>query len=275
MVERHPGTSIHPRAAGSSSARSRRTGAPASRRRCSRRPGRVPPERRDHVGQVARRRGARVVLPLDQRRRRAAEPVATPLHHADRARAGAEGARGRARRAALVRREVTGLETGTTARPRSSSTARPGKERTVTRSISWPPTGRAARCDAARRRDGRARHVLRQHHHLLQGRHARAARRPNLSVIYVVNPRVQGFFRFSIDGQSGFLVVNTAVDETASASRRLRATPTRSACGRSARRSARRTWRSRSRTCSGGTRAPNGRERLRAGGCSSPATPRT
>jgi 2-polyprenyl-6-methoxyphenol hydroxylase-like FAD-dependent oxidoreductase len=34
----------------------------------------------------------------------------------------------------------------------------------------------------------------------------------NLSVIYVVNPRLQGFFRFSIDGQAGFLVVNTAVD---------------------------------------------------------------
>jgi hypothetical protein len=28
-----------------------------------------------------------------------------------------------------------------------------------------------------------------------------------------VNPRLQGFFRFSIDGRSGFLVVNTAVDE--------------------------------------------------------------
>jgi 2-polyprenyl-6-methoxyphenol hydroxylase-like FAD-dependent oxidoreductase len=35
----------------------------------------------------------------------------------------------------------------------------------------------------------------------------------NLSVIYVVNPRLQGFFRFSLDGQQGFLVVNTAVDD--------------------------------------------------------------
>jgi 2-polyprenyl-6-methoxyphenol hydroxylase-like FAD-dependent oxidoreductase len=34
----------------------------------------------------------------------------------------------------------------------------------------------------------------------------------NLSVAYVVNPRLQGFFRFAIDGRSGFLVVNTAVD---------------------------------------------------------------
>jgi 2-polyprenyl-6-methoxyphenol hydroxylase-like FAD-dependent oxidoreductase len=35
----------------------------------------------------------------------------------------------------------------------------------------------------------------------------------NLSVVYVVNPRLQGFFRFAIDGRSGFLVVNTAVDD--------------------------------------------------------------
>jgi hypothetical protein len=34
----------------------------------------------------------------------------------------------------------------------------------------------------------------------------------NLSVVYVVNPRLQGFFRFSFDGRSGFLVVNSAVD---------------------------------------------------------------
>ncbi|GAA4457521.1 FAD-dependent monooxygenase [Phytohabitans houttuyneae] len=34
----------------------------------------------------------------------------------------------------------------------------------------------------------------------------------NLSVVYVVGPRLQGFFRFSFDGRSGFLVVNTAVD---------------------------------------------------------------
>jgi 2-polyprenyl-6-methoxyphenol hydroxylase-like FAD-dependent oxidoreductase len=35
----------------------------------------------------------------------------------------------------------------------------------------------------------------------------------NLSVIYVFNPRLQGFFRFSIDAQAGFLVVNSALDE--------------------------------------------------------------
>jgi 2-polyprenyl-6-methoxyphenol hydroxylase-like FAD-dependent oxidoreductase len=34
----------------------------------------------------------------------------------------------------------------------------------------------------------------------------------NLSVIYVFNPRLQGFFRFSIDGRSGFLAVNSALD---------------------------------------------------------------
>ena len=35
----------------------------------------------------------------------------------------------------------------------------------------------------------------------------------NLSVIYVFHPRRIGFFRFSLDKQSGFLVVNSAVDE--------------------------------------------------------------
>jgi 2-polyprenyl-6-methoxyphenol hydroxylase-like FAD-dependent oxidoreductase len=34
----------------------------------------------------------------------------------------------------------------------------------------------------------------------------------NLSVIYVFGPRLQGFFRFSIDLQSGFLVVNSTTD---------------------------------------------------------------
>lgn len=35
----------------------------------------------------------------------------------------------------------------------------------------------------------------------------------NLSVVYVFGPRLQGFFRFEIDGRSGFLVVNSALDE--------------------------------------------------------------
>jgi 2-polyprenyl-6-methoxyphenol hydroxylase-like FAD-dependent oxidoreductase len=35
----------------------------------------------------------------------------------------------------------------------------------------------------------------------------------NLSVVYVFNPRLVGFFRFSIDGQAGFLVVNATADE--------------------------------------------------------------
>lgn len=34
----------------------------------------------------------------------------------------------------------------------------------------------------------------------------------NLSVVYVVNPRLLGFFRFAIDGRSGFLAVNSALD---------------------------------------------------------------
>jgi 2-polyprenyl-6-methoxyphenol hydroxylase-like FAD-dependent oxidoreductase len=34
----------------------------------------------------------------------------------------------------------------------------------------------------------------------------------NLSVVYVFNPRLVGFFRFSIDGDAGFLVVNATFD---------------------------------------------------------------
>src|SRR5262249_9245038 len=43
----------------------------------------------------------------------------------------------------------------------------------------------------------------------------------NLSVIYVFNPRLQGFSRFSIDGREGFLVVNSALDESGQLTRRL------------------------------------------------------
>ena len=43
----------------------------------------------------------------------------------------------------------------------------------------------------------------------------------NLSVVYVFGPRVQGFFRFSLDGRAGFLAVNSAVDENGELSRRL------------------------------------------------------
>ena len=43
----------------------------------------------------------------------------------------------------------------------------------------------------------------------------------NLSVIYVFHPRQIGFFRFSLDKQSGFLVVNSAADENGVMSPRL------------------------------------------------------
>ena len=39
----------------------------------------------------------------------------------------------------------------------------------------------------------------------------------NLSVVYVLGPRLQGFFRFSIDLQAGFLVVNSTIDEDGNA----------------------------------------------------------
>ena len=43
----------------------------------------------------------------------------------------------------------------------------------------------------------------------------------NLSVIYVFGPRLQGFFRFSIDLQAGFLVVNSTSDEAGTRSVRI------------------------------------------------------
>ncbi len=41
----------------------------------------------------------------------------------------------------------------------------------------------------------------------------------NLSVIYVFGPRLQGFFRFSLAGDAGFLVVNTTTDPDGSRNR--------------------------------------------------------
>ncbi len=43
----------------------------------------------------------------------------------------------------------------------------------------------------------------------------------NLSVIYVFGPRLQGFFRFSIDLQAGFLVVNSTTDANGNRSVRI------------------------------------------------------
>ena len=43
----------------------------------------------------------------------------------------------------------------------------------------------------------------------------------NLSVVYVFGPRLQGFFRFSIDLRAGFLVVNSTVDDDGTRSVRI------------------------------------------------------
>jgi 2-polyprenyl-6-methoxyphenol hydroxylase-like FAD-dependent oxidoreductase len=43
----------------------------------------------------------------------------------------------------------------------------------------------------------------------------------NLSVVYVFGPRLQGFFRFSIDLQAGFLVVNSTIDDEGTRSVRI------------------------------------------------------
>ncbi|HZM80601.1 MAG TPA: FAD-dependent monooxygenase [Candidatus Limnocylindrales bacterium] len=52
----------------------------------------------------------------------------------------------------------------------------------------------------------------------------------NLSVVYVVSPRLQGFFRFSFDGQSGFLVVNSALDDAGQRTTIIGATATDESC---------------------------------------------
>lgn len=54
----------------------------------------------------------------------------------------------------------------------------------------------------------------------------------NLSVVYVVGPRLQGFFRFSFDGQSGFLVVNSALDDAGQRTTTIGATATEDNCVR-------------------------------------------
>jgi 2-polyprenyl-6-methoxyphenol hydroxylase-like FAD-dependent oxidoreductase len=54
----------------------------------------------------------------------------------------------------------------------------------------------------------------------------------NLSVVYVVNPRLQGFFRFSFDGRSGFLVVNSALDDQGQRTTSIGATATAADCVR-------------------------------------------
>ena len=52
----------------------------------------------------------------------------------------------------------------------------------------------------------------------------------NLSVIYVFGPRLQGFFRFSIDLQAGFLVVNSTIDDAGARSVRIGEDMTTSTC---------------------------------------------
>jgi 2-polyprenyl-6-methoxyphenol hydroxylase-like FAD-dependent oxidoreductase len=54
----------------------------------------------------------------------------------------------------------------------------------------------------------------------------------NLSVVYVVNPRLLGFFRFAIDGQAGFLVVNSATGADGTWDTAVGATATEADCVR-------------------------------------------
>lgn len=55
-------------------------------------------------------------------------------------------------------------------------------------------------------------------------------RERNLSVIYVFGPGLQGFFRFAIDGRSGFLVVNSALDSSGNRTTTIGPTATEQRC---------------------------------------------
>ena len=180
VVERHPGTAIHPRAAlvnqrtielyrgvGLEAGDPRSVGA------------RVRPERCHRVGRVPGRPRARVLLPEHQRGRRAPEPVAARVHHADRPGADSREARHRARRAGRVghradllrgrRRRCHGHRPGTGERQRANG-ARPVPRR---RGREPQPCAGASRDPAAR-----ARELLEQHHDLLPRRHPPAGGGP-------------------------------------------------------------------------------------------------
>ena len=81
------------------------------------------------------------------------------------------------------------------------------------RSTSSPQTAAGARCASGLGIGAaRPRQLLEQHHHLLPRRRPPLLGDRNLSVIYVFGPALQGFFRFSLAGDAGFLVVNTTTD---------------------------------------------------------------
>ncbi len=281
VVERHPGTAIHPRAA----LFNQRT--IEIYRSVGLEDEIVEASEREFVQngaivsvESARRQGARVLLPQHQRGRRGPEPVAAALHHADRARADpAAGAPSELGARLEYGTELVSFEQdddGVTALVSERATA--ASERTV-----------RARYLVARRRQpqpgprerlgiptARARQLLEQHHDLLPRRRPPLLGDRNLSVDLRLRPAAAGLLPL-LEGRRRGLPRRQHDARRATATlttRRLGAGHERGAVRRAtcARRSARRTCRSRSRTSSAGTRAPTGRSASGRAASSSPAT---
>ena len=215
VVERHRGTAIHPRAAlvnQRTMETYRAVGIePAIEEAAA---PRVRPERGDRLGGKPGRQGARLVLPQHQRGRRRPQPVRTDLHHADRARAVLLAKASEVGARVEYAAETLSLDHSddgvvATIRPRDGgedwtvraryAIAADGAHSPSRERLGIPMLGHGSFSDSITiyfRADVQP---------LLGDR--------NLSVIYVFNPRLVGFFRFSIDGQAGFLVVNAIVDE--------------------------------------------------------------
>ena len=147
VVERHPGTAIHPRAALVNQRTIEIYRSAGLEPRDPRGVGaRVRPERCHRVGRVARRPRARVLLPEHQRGRRDPEPVTAAVHHADRPRADPRdaGRRSSARGSSGAPSSSPSRRTTTVSRPSSGSGTTATSERCAP-AISSRPTGATAR----------------------------------------------------------------------------------------------------------------------------------
>ena len=153
---------------------------------------------------------------IDQRGRREPQPGAAAVRHADRARADpAQARRGGSAPGSSTATEAVSLEQdddGVTVPLRDRDGG--ARAHACARATSSRPT--AAKSPMRERlgiAHARARHVLRQHHDLLPRRRQAAARRSQPERDLRLRPAPAGFFRFSLAGDAGFLVVNPTVDD--------------------------------------------------------------
>ena len=166
----------------------------------------------------------------------------------------------------------------TTASRRSSAPATAATSGRFARSTSSPPTARTARSASGSASRTSATAASRTASRSTSAPTCAALMGDrNLSVIYVFGPRLQGFFRFSLDLQAGFLVVNSTIDDDGTQVGADRRGHERADVHRVRPRGARRSGhrgRDRERAAVVGVRRVRGAARGRAGS-SSPATRRT